>query len=87
MTTARTFIHVSAMPGADTTVMLHKPDTHDDGEPRHITVVQVGPALTLQWTDPAEALAWLNRTHDLIADLVSLAKIEQAQRTNLVGQP
>lgn len=75
----RTYVSLSVSPSdADTTCRILPPDTHHDGTPREITVLQLGPQLLLQWTTPADALAWLDSAATLVADRWALNRIERA---------
>ena len=52
-------LRVNAMPRPeDTTARLHQPDTHYDGSPRHICVVEFE-QMSVQFDSPEDALAWL----------------------------
>ena len=52
-------VRVNAMPRPEgTTARLHQPDTHYDGSPRHICVVEFE-QLSVQFDSPEDALAWL----------------------------
>lgn len=52
-------LRVNAMPRPeDTTARLHQPDTHYDGSPRHICVVEFE-QMSVMFDSPEDALAWL----------------------------
>lgn len=52
-------LRVNAMPRPeDTTARLHQPDTHYDGSPRHICVVEFE-QMSVLFDSPEDALAWL----------------------------
>ena len=60
-----TIIH----PNLTTKVRMLDPDTSSvTGKPIHITVVSMSPDVQLQWSTPAEALAWLDHCYDAVLD-------------------
>jgi len=69
--------HTIIHPDLTTKVRMLDPDTSSvTGKPIHITVVSMSPDVQLQWSTPAEALAWLDHCYTAVLDaMVTTAAI------------